>query len=159
VLFGQLVDVEGGLWVNLAFYDAKQDRVVNRISERAGATPESVITALTRGLAEMLKIPVGETHASKELLTKVIHSKIGIVKHCYDEALQRKPKLGGTLMLELTVSAGGVFDAVGIVEEKTTIKDAATHRCVIDGLTGIDTGFTFEGTTKAHYPFEFTPVD
>jgi hypothetical protein len=157
VLFGQLVDVDGGLWVNLAFYDSKQDRVVNRVSERAGSTPERVLAALERGLDQMLQIPVGEESASKELIVKLIHSKTGLVRHCYDEALQRKPKLAGTLMLELTISADGVFQAPGVDRERTTLDDAQLHRCVIEALSGIETGFTFEGTTKAHYPFEFTP--
>ncbi|MBW2278956.1 MAG: AgmX/PglI C-terminal domain-containing protein, partial [Deltaproteobacteria bacterium] len=157
VLFGELVDIEGGLWVNLAFYDAKQERVVDRISERAGTTPESVLTALERGLDQILLIPVGEKGASKELIIKLIHSKIGLVKHCYDEALQRKPKLAGKISLELTISAEGVFDAPGIVADQTTLDDATLHRCVIDGLSGIETGFTFEGATTAHYPFEFQP--
>jgi hypothetical protein len=157
VLIGELVAIDGGLWINLAFYDARQRRIVDRISERTGLTPESVLAALERELGGLLAIPVGEKTPSGELVKSLINSKLGLIKHCYHRAIEREPELGGQLVLQLAIDRAGRFETPKIDPERTTLDDAQVHQCAIDALDGIETGFDFEQRTTATFPFHFKP--
>jgi hypothetical protein len=86
-----------------------------------------------------------------------------LAKDCYQTALEKKPRLGGTLAVYFEVigdrKVGGVVDDVKILGE-TTLDDAAMQDCVRESMMSV----TFDappedGALTVVYPIVFSPDD
>lgn len=81
---------------------------------------------------------------------------------CYEAALLRAPDLEGTLTVRVVVEGepdiGGMISSADIVNDASTIDDAALASCVVDAVSAIDLPAPAEGVAvTVHYPFTFAP--
>ncbi len=87
-----------------------------------------------------------------------------LLRECYEEALSRRPKLGGKLILTFTIagdpSVGGIVEEADFAEE-SSIQDEEMRTCVRESLMTL----TFEkppeggGYVTVRYPIEFSADD
>lgn len=87
-----------------------------------------------------------------------------LMRECYEEALSRRPKLGGKLILTFTIagdpSVGGIVEEADFAED-SSIQDEEMRTCVRESLMTL----TFEkppeggGYVTVRYPIEFSADD
>jgi hypothetical protein len=158
IVTGEIVNVGKAVWINLAFFDARQERVVNRISERSARDPEKIIAALEAGLEKTLTVPSEQPKSSKELIRRLVDSRIGIIKYCYERELKMHPRLGGKLVVKFNILVDGSFANVRPLPT-STLKNDAVFSCVEAAFSGLETGYELAGKVTAIYPFYFEPDD
>jgi class 3 adenylate cyclase len=163
VVFGELTKIPGGAWVSVAIFDVGQNRVTHRVSERCGDSPEEIMRAVERGssgLDAIFTVPVKKDGAEVkeiELVKSAVDSRFGLVKHCYERQLVKKPKLGGKLVIRFTLSERGSFEDVLVVEDQSSLRDKAVATCITETFDHLETGYRFSGSTTFDYPFLFEP--
>jgi hypothetical protein len=100
----------------------------------------------------------------KDYLRAQVHDIVPLVAECYQQALERDPRIEGTVNVRFTIGGepgvGGVIEASEIVADGTTIADAELRQCVTETMYAIELEAPHEGgTVTVVYPFAFRPAD
>jgi hypothetical protein len=120
-------------------------------SATGGSTPQSATPPPT--------LPEGPD--AKEYIRTSVRALIPLLVECYNEALERDPKLGGTMVVDFTIEGepdvGGVIGDSAIADTESTIKDPTMRECIQQTMYAIEIDPPAAGgTVKVRYPFEFS---
>ena len=96
-----------------------------------------------------------DVNRRESLISERIESQLGTLRQLYQQAVERKPELMGSLTLQLTIIPSG---RVTKVEELASrIKDKEFKKLVIDEAYKWRFPEASSGLTKVNYPFFFAP--
>ena len=90
----------------------------------------------------------------KNIIRRIVRSRMSEVRFCYDKLLKRDPKAAGTIGLKWTVKPDGT---VGDVKKgKGSLRDKALHECLLKRIAGWRFPKADKPTTVS-YPFNLAP--
>ena len=69
-----------------------------------------------------------EGSLDKDLIRRIVRAHIGEIRHCYNEGLQRDPKLAGKVIVEFTIAATGKVSHSEVAT--STVPDDAVGTCI-----------------------------
>jgi hypothetical protein len=92
---------------------------------------------------------------SREQIERVVRQHRNEIKFCYEQELQKNPKLAGTIKIKFTISGTGSVMSALVAE--TSMKNAGVERC----MTGKIQRWAFPepkggGIVIVNYPFNFS---
>jgi class 3 adenylate cyclase len=157
LVLGELVALKGTVWVNVAFYDAGQGRIANRISGESSDDPKSVMATLESGLAPILSVPPDVTVRSDEMVS-MVQARIGLIKYCYERELRKEPKLRGKLVIKLKVDTDGTVKEAQVKRDASTLRNEAMYACVEAAFLSLNLGRGVAEAATFEYPFMFVPA-
>lgn len=113
-----------------------------------------------RGVKEVAVVGTGS--ASGELgglsaaeIDKVIKSRKGLIRACYQRELDRSRGLGGKLVVRFRISGAGSVSSPSVVSGQSTLKNSKVESCVLRQLTQLK--FPAKGGSAiVNYPFIFS---
>ena len=91
---------------------------------------------------------------TKEEIDKVVKSRQGLIKSCYQRELDRTKGLGGKLVVAFSISADGVVGRNKIDGGKSTLRNDAVEECVLRQIAKLK--FPAKGGGVVTYPFIFS---
>ena len=93
----------------------------------------------------------------KEIIRRIIRRHINEVHYCYQQSLQRKPSLGGRIVLSFLILPQGTTTAVTPAND--TVGDPALASCLVQaGRRWLYPAPQGGGIVKVSFPFVFTPA-
>jgi hypothetical protein len=87
-------------------------------------------------------------------IDKVVKSRAGVLKACYQRELNRSPGIGGKLVVTFTIAADGSVKSTRIAPDKSTLRNAAVESCVKGQIARLK--FPAKGGGLVNYPFVFS---
>jgi RNA polymerase sigma factor (sigma-70 family) len=132
---------------------ARQQRVA--ADPRATPAPAAVPSS---GPAPALPEPV----ADKAYIRRAVRELIPLLRDCYEQGLERDPKLAGTVVVDFTIEGepgvGGVISRSAIDAAGTSLPDAAARECIQETMYALEIDPPADGgVVTVRYPFEFNP--
>jgi TonB family protein len=118
-----------------------------RGSGRTGAAPPSMKmgSAVVRG------------HLAKDVIRRIIRSRINEIRHCYEKALLAEPGLEGRVVIRFVIGADGKV-ASATVEESTFDEDVIEN-CMLEAIKRLTFPTTKDGGVNVViYPFVLKPT-
>ncbi|MEP6860722.1 MAG: sigma-70 family RNA polymerase sigma factor [Deltaproteobacteria bacterium] len=99
----------------------------------------------------------------REYIRGAVREIIPLLGACYEEGMQREPKLAGVVVVDFTIEGeGGVGGAVGsstIDASASTIVDPTVRECIQETMYALQIDPPPNGgVVKVRYPFAFRPV-
>ncbi len=91
---------------------------------------------------------------TKEEIDKVVRSRQGLVKSCYQQQLDRSPGIGGKLVVSFSIAATGEVTRSKIDGGKSSLRNAAVEECVLRQINKLR--FPAKGGGFVNYPFIFS---
>jgi hypothetical protein len=96
----------------------------------------------------------------KEYIRASVRELIPLLVECYEQGLERDPKLAGSIIVDFTIEGepgvGGVVGESAIDATASTLTDPAVRECVQETMFGIEIEPPAGGgVVKVRYPFEF----
>ncbi len=94
---------------------------------------------------------------SKEEVDKVVKSRAGSIRACYQNAVNRQPGLSGTLTVRFTIKdrgGKGVVTRAQVVRGKSSLHNSSVENCVLRKIQSLT--FPAKGGAFVTYPFIFT---
>lgn len=116
----------------------------------AGADPEGVPSKV------MLEGSEGEfAGLSREEVDRVVKSRKGVIRACYQREIQDVPDLAGKLVIAFTIDAAGKVTQASVDADRSTLHNADVASCVTRQI--IKLRFPAKGGAIVKYPFIFSP--
>jgi len=99
----------------------------------------------------------------KEYIRASVRDLIPLLVECYEEGLERDPKLAGSVVVRFTIegepAVGGVIGESSINAEESTLPDPAVRECIQETMFAIEIEPPADGeTVTVNYPFVFRPA-
>lgn len=91
---------------------------------------------------------------SKAEIDRVVKSRSGLIRACYQKELNRAPGLGGKLVVNFRIKADGSVDSARVVPSKSSLRNSSVESCVTRQITGLK--FPAKGGGVVNYPFIFS---
>lgn len=91
---------------------------------------------------------------TKEEIDKVVKSRAGLIKACYQKELDKVKGLGGKVVIKFTIDAGGTVTKASPDGGKSTLQNAAVNDCVVRQILKLK--FPAKGGGFVNYPFIFS---
>jgi hypothetical protein len=91
---------------------------------------------------------------SKEEIDRVIRSRQGLIKACYQKELNRTRGLGGKLVIGFTIAADGVVKSTRVDAAKSSLRNDGVESCVRAQISKLK--FPAKGGGVVNYPFIFS---
>lgn len=91
---------------------------------------------------------------TKEEIDKVVKSRQGLIKACYQKELDRAKGIGGKLVVRFSISADGTVTKASPDGGKSTLSNAAVSDCVVRQILKLK--FPAKGGGVVNYPFIFS---
>ncbi len=91
---------------------------------------------------------------TKEEIDKVVKSRAGLIKACYQKELDKQKGLGGKLVIKFSIDAGGTVTKAAPDGGKSTLQNAAVSDCVVRQIFKLK--FPAKGGGQVNYPFIFS---
>ena len=118
-----------------------------------GAPP----AAASSGPAPALPEPV----VDKAYIRRAVRELLPLLRDCYDQGLERDPKLAGTVTVEFTIEGepgvGGVIGRSAVDPAATTLADAGARECMQETLYALEIDPPADGgVVTVRYPFAFS---
>jgi outer membrane biosynthesis protein TonB len=112
-----------------------------------------------RGAREVAVVETGAASGDFSGLTKaeidrVVKSRSGLMKACYQRELNRSPGLGGTLVVSFRIKPDGTVQTARVVPGKSTLRNSSVESCVTRQITGLK--FPAKGGGLVNYPLIFS---
>jgi hypothetical protein len=93
----------------------------------------------------------------KEIIRRIIRRHINEVKYCYEQELLKKPELGGRILVQFTISAGG--QVVTSVLQNSTMGNTRVEMCTVQAVRRWEFPKPLGGgIVIVSYPFVLTPA-
>jgi hypothetical protein len=141
---------------------------VSRIArtQRAAAAPRTAPNSASgavasSGPAPVLPEPVPEAVVDKAYIRRAVRELIPLLRDCYDQGLERDPKLAGTVTVDFTIegepAVGGVIGHSAIDPAGTALPDAAARECIQETMYALEIDPPADGgVVTVRYPFAFS---
>jgi hypothetical protein len=112
-----------------------------------------------RGAREVAVVETGGATGEFSGLTKaeidrVVRSRSGLMKACYQRELNRSPGLGGTIVVTFRIKPDGTVQSARVVPGKSTLRNSSVESCVTRQITGLK--FPPKGGGVVNYPLIFS---
>jgi hypothetical protein len=112
-----------------------------------------------RGAREVAVVETGSASGDFSGLTKaeidrVVRSRSGLMKACYQRELNRTPRLGGTIVVTFRIKPDGTVQSARVVPGKSTLRNSSVESCVTRQITGLK--FPPKGGGVVNYPLIFS---
>ena len=91
---------------------------------------------------------------TKEEIDKVVKSRAGLIKACYQKELDKQKGLGGKLVIKFSIDPGGTVTKAAPDNGKSTLTNAAVSDCVVRQILKLK--FPAKGGGVVNYPFIFS---
>jgi hypothetical protein len=91
---------------------------------------------------------------TKEEIDRVVKSRSGLIKACYQKELNRTRNLGGKLVINFVIAADGVVKSTRVEGGKSTLRNDAVESCVRSNIQRLK--FPAKGGGVVNYPFIFS---
>jgi hypothetical protein len=91
---------------------------------------------------------------TKEEIDRVVKSRSGLIKACYQKELNRSRNLGGKLVINFVISADGVVKSTRVEGGKSSLRNDAVESCVRSNIQRLK--FPAKGGGVVIYPFIFS---
>lgn len=91
---------------------------------------------------------------TKEEIDRVVKSRSGLIKACYQKELNRTRDLGGKLVVNFVIAADGTVKSTRIEGGKSSLRNAEVEGCVRSNISRLK--FPAKGGGVVNYPFIFT---
>jgi hypothetical protein len=91
---------------------------------------------------------------TKEEIDKVVRSRQGFIKACYQKELNRTRGLGGKLVVNFVIDAGGTVKSTRVEGGKSTLRNSEVESCVRGQISRMK--FPAKGGGIVNYPFIFS---
>lgn len=91
---------------------------------------------------------------TKEEIDKVVKSRAGLIKSCYQRELDRTKGLGGKLVVGFSIAPEGQVTRQKVDSGKSTLRNAAVEDCVLRQIAKLK--FPAKGGGVVNYPFIFS---
>lgn len=91
---------------------------------------------------------------TKEEIDKVVKSRAGLIKSCYQRELDRSKGLGGKLVVAFTIAPEGHVTRQKVDSGKSTLHNEAVEDCVLRQIAKLK--FPAKGGGFVNYPFIFS---
>ncbi len=91
---------------------------------------------------------------TKEEIDKVVKSRQGLIKACYQKELDRQKGLGGKLVVKFSINAEGIVTKASPDGAKSSLTNAAVSDCVVRQILKLK--FPAKGGGVVNYPFIFS---
>ncbi len=106
--------------------------MVSGLDKSAMAKDTSVGAGSLKKKKQKIKVDILAPQVSpgydKEAVRRVIRSKMGAIRWCYQQALQRNPKLGGKVVLGFMITPTGRVQAPKVKDD--SMQDPAVGKCI-----------------------------
>ena len=90
----------------------------------------------------------------KDEVEKPLLAILGELEACYDEALGRRPKLRGRLVMQWNVRRDGKVS--GLHKVRSSLQDAKMHRCAQDAIAAVTFAKPRRKPASVRVPIDFT---
>ena len=91
---------------------------------------------------------------TREEIDKVVKSRMGLIRACYQKELDRTRGLAGQIVIKFTIAADGGVTKTGVDGGRSTLKNAAVSECVQRQIAKLK--FPAKGGGIVNYPFNFS---
>ncbi|MEZ4404300.1 MAG: AgmX/PglI C-terminal domain-containing protein [Kofleriaceae bacterium] len=91
---------------------------------------------------------------TKEEIDKVVKSRSGLIKSCYQRELDKTKGLGGKLVVNFSIAASGDVTRQKVDAGKSTLHNASVEDCVLRQIAKLR--FPAKGGGVVNYPFIFS---
>lgn len=92
---------------------------------------------------------------TKEEIDRVVKSRSGLIKACYQRELNRVRDLGGKLVINFVIAADGTVKSTRVEGSKSTLRHDGVESCVRSNIQRMK--FPAKGGGVVNYPFIFSP--
>lgn len=99
--------------------------------------------------------PKMEGSLDQMALTRVVKSRMTLLKECYERELKRDPRLKGKIVVRFTVNESGTVEDLSI--EENTLGSEGVAQCMIQRMSRFRFPPAEGGGSTVSYPFVFTP--
>jgi len=111
------------------------------------------------GVKEVAVVGTGDASGdlgglTKEEIDKVVKSRAGLIKACYQKELDKQKGLGGKLVVKFSISPGGDVTKAAPDNSKSSLQNAAVNDCVVRQIMKLK--FPAKGGGVVNYPFIFS---
>ncbi len=112
-----------------------------------------------RGAKEVAVVKTGGASGdfsglSKAEIEKVVKSRSGLIRACYQRELNRSRGLSGKLVINFRISSSGSVSSARVVSGKSNLRNAKVESCVKRQITRLK--FPPKGGGVVNYPFIFS---
>ncbi len=131
--------------------------IENARKQRASAT-----TAAAGGASAAPSLPSEVDDYDKQYIRSAVKEIIPLLTECYEQGLERDPKLEGRILVEFTIEGepdvGGIVSSSAIDPKESTLADNAARECMQETMYALKIDPpTNGGTVNVRYPFMFAP--
>ncbi|ACY16463.1 AgmX/PglI C-terminal domain-containing protein [Haliangium ochraceum] len=91
---------------------------------------------------------------SKAEIDRVIKTRSGLIRACYQRELNRSRNLSGKLVITFRIRSNGTVQSARVVGSKSTLRNSKVESCVTRQLTRLK--FPAKGGGVVNYPFIFS---
>jgi hypothetical protein len=91
---------------------------------------------------------------SREEIDRVVKSRQGLIRACYQKELNRARGLGGKLVVNFVIAADGSVKSTRVDPGKSTLRNEAVESCVRTQIARLR--FPAKGGGVVNYPFVFS---
>lgn len=91
---------------------------------------------------------------TKEEIDKVVKSRAGLIKSCYQRELDKTKGLGGKLVVSFSIAPSGDVTRQKVDSGKSTLRNASVEDCVLRQIAKLK--FPAKGGGVVNYPFLFS---
>lgn len=83
-----------------------------------------------------------ESTIDKAYIRRSVRELLPLLQDCYDQGLQRDPKLAGTVVVDFTIEGepgvGGVIGHSAIDDAASSLSDVATRECIQETMYALE---------------------
>jgi hypothetical protein len=106
-----------------------------------------------RSAGSTVTVPLSSDERSHPETGTKVRTRLGEIKACYEQALQRNPTLSGRLVIRWTITETGAASEVGI--EENTLGDGEVARCIVAHVASWAFPAPSAGPVEVSFPFYF----
>jgi len=142
---------------------AMLEAIRERRAQRAGAAGAGG-TSAGASSTPAPSLPAGSApdEEQKDYIRAAVHELIPMLTDCYNEGVERDPKIAGTVVVEFTLEGdpdiGGVIGDSKIDPDPSasSLADPQVRECIQQTMYGLQLDPPKAGLVKVRYPFEFS---
>ena len=142
---------------------AMLEAIRERRAQRAGAAGVAGTSAGTSSTpAPSLPAAAAPDEEQKDYIRAAVHELIPMLTDCYNEGIERDPKIEGTVVVEFTLEGdpdiGGVVGDSKIDPDpkESSLADVQVRECIQQTMYGLQIDPPKSGLVKVRYPFAFS---
>jgi hypothetical protein len=148
------IDAETRQKLVYAIHEAQKREAAASAPMHAGGSPSS-------STSPRPELPAGQD-LDKDYIRSCVKELIPLLAECYEQGLERDPKLAGSVVVDFTID--GAPDVGGVVSESaidddSTLGDATVRECIQQTMYSLEISAPQDGgQVHVKYPFTFRPA-